>query len=62
MWQKWHILKADIDNLGGLKAAAAQSEISLTTLTAWYNGTRIPHWLSRPGIAFSLGHPAGRYL
>jgi hypothetical protein len=34
MWPKWHIFKADIDNLGGLKAAATQTRISLTTLTA----------------------------
>lgn len=61
MWPKWHILKADIDNCGGLNAAAAKSGLSLTTLTAWYNGTRIPNWISRPGIAVSLGFSAQRY-
>lgn len=62
MWPKWNIFKADVDNSGGLAMLAAQSGLSLTTLTAWYNGTRVPHWISRPGIAVSLGYPAGRYL
>ncbi|MEL7568362.1 MAG: hypothetical protein AAGU27_26285 [Dehalobacterium sp.] len=61
MWSKWQIFRADVDNRGGLDTVAAQSGLLLTTLTAWYNGTRIPHWISRPGIAVALGFPAQRY-
>jgi len=61
MWPNWSIFIADVNNRGGLAMVAAQSGISLATLTAWYNGTRIPHWISRPGIASALGYPAGHY-
>lgn len=61
MWPNWQIFKTDVDNLGGLNIVATRSGLRLTTLTAWYNGTRIPHWISRPGIAVALGYPAGRY-
>lgn len=61
MWQKWHVFKTDVDNFGGLSKAANQSGLTLKTLTAWYNGTRIPHWISRPGIAVALGFSAQRY-
>lgn len=61
MWPKWYIFKSDIDNLGGLATVAAHSGISLKTLQAWYNGTQMPRWISRPGIAVALGFPAQRY-
>lgn len=61
MWPKRTIFKTDVDNLGGLSLVAAHTGLSLKTLTAWYNGTRNPHWISRPGIAVALGFPAQRY-
>jgi len=61
MWPKWHIFKVDVDSCGGLDTVAARSGLLLSTLTGWYNGTRIPNWISRPGIAVALGFPAQRY-
>ena len=62
VWQSLQVFQDDVDRLGGLEAVAHQSDISLNTIEEWYNGKRIPHWLSRPGIAYSMGFSPERYL
>jgi len=60
-WPNWHVFVNDVNNLGGLMAVSGKSGLLLSTLTSWYNGTRIPRPISRPGIAVALGYPAKRY-
>ena len=61
MWQNWSLFKSDVDNLGGLAIVSNLSGFRLSTLSAWYSGSRIPHIISRDGIAVAMGFPPGRY-
>lgn len=60
MWD-YDLFKSDIDKMGGPVIAANQSELSVKTLTEYYNKERTPHWVSLSRIATCLGFQETRY-
>jgi len=52
----------DVDNAGGLWAVSLKANIKLQTLSAWYNGTRTPRFISLAGIAAILEFLPSRYV
>ena len=61
IWSNHDIFVADIIAQGGLAQVSLQTGFLLSTLTAWFEGTRVPHWISRAGIAVALGYAPNRY-
>lgn len=60
-WTNRHIFRDDVDQLGGLEKVSKQYQLLLSTLTDYYNGTRTPHYMSRPSLALALGFAPNRY-
>lgn len=52
----------DVLYAGGLKAVSLKADIKLLTMSAWYNGTRTPRYISLAGIAAALGYLPERYF
>ena len=52
----------DVSYAGGLQAVSLKADIKLLTMSAWYNGTRTPRYISLAGIAVALGYLPERYL
>jgi len=62
MWNH-SLFVQDVKDKGGLAVVAASlsEDFKLSTLTAWYNKTRTPNWVSLSRIAIKLGFDDERY-